>query len=143
MNIDKLLDLRAGLTAFTAEGNQIDGVVEEIIGEDIFLFKPGHTIGIEAGRLLKISDGRDAVLARVLELTGQGVKLLVESQAKPSDERRQDVRINDKVYLKVGLIGHALGHEQALAQTQCLDGTSRANLTHRLRRLLTKQGKIY
>jgi len=117
MNIDKLLDLRAGLAAFTAEGNKIDGVVEEIIGEDIFIFKPGRTIGIEAGRLLKISDGRDAVLARVLEHTEKGLKLLVESQAKPSDERRQDVRINDKVYLKVRLVGHALGHEQALAQT--------------------------
>jgi len=41
-------------------------------------------------------------------------------------------------------IGRAIALvEQALAQTQCLDGTSRANLTHRLRRLLTKQGKIY
>ncbi|MEN6475757.1 MAG: PilZ domain-containing protein [Syntrophaceae bacterium] len=117
MNIDKLLDLSTSLAAFTAEGTKIDGVVEEIIGEDIFVFKPGRPIGIEAGRLLKISDGRDAILARVLELTGQGVKLLVESQIKPSDERRQDVRINDKVYLKVRLVGHALGHEQALAQT--------------------------
>ncbi|HQP32392.1 MAG TPA: PilZ domain-containing protein [Deltaproteobacteria bacterium] len=117
MNIDKLLDLRAGLTAFTAEGNKIDGVVEEIIGEDTFLFKPVRSIGIEPGRLLKISDGRDAVLARVLEHADNGVTLLVESQVKPSDERRQDVRINDKVYLKVRLVGHALGHEQALEQT--------------------------
>jgi hypothetical protein len=117
MNIDKLLDLRAGLAAYTAEGNRIDGAVEEIIGDDIFIFKPGRQIGIEAGRLLKISDGRDAVLARVLEDTGQGLKLLVESQVKPSEERRQDVRINDKVYLKVRLVGHAVGHEQALAQT--------------------------
>jgi len=33
--------------------------------------------------------------------------------------------------------------EQTLAHPQCLDETSRANLTHRLQRLLTKQGKIY
>ncbi len=117
MNIDKLLDLRAGLAAFTAEGNKIDGVVEEIIGEDTFLFKPVRSIGIEPGRLLKISDGRDAVLARVLEHADNGVTLLVESHVKPSDERRQDVRINDKVYLKVRMVGHALGHEQALEQT--------------------------
>lgn len=117
MNIDKLLDLRAGLAAFTAEGNKIDGAVEEIMGEDIFIFKPVRSIAIEPGRLLKISDGRDAVLARVIEHAGNGVKLLVESQVKPSDERRQDVRINDKIYLRVRLVGHALGHEQALAQT--------------------------
>lgn len=117
MNIDKLLDLNAGLAVYTAEGNKIDGVVGEIIGDDIFIFKPARPIRIEAGRLLKISDGRDAVLARVLDHTDQGVKLLVESQVKPSDERRQDVRINDKVYLKVRLVGHALGHEQALTQT--------------------------
>jgi len=117
MNIDKLLDLRAGLAAFTAEGNKIDGSVEEIMGEDTFLFKPVRSIAIEPGRLLKISDGRDAVLARVIEHAGNGMKLLVESQVKPSDERRQDVRINDKIYLRVRLVGHALGHEQALAQT--------------------------
>jgi len=117
MNIDKLLDLSTGLAAYTAEGNKIEGIVEEVIGDDIFIFKPSRPIGIEPGRLLKISDGRDAVLARVLDLAGQGVKLLVESQVKPSDERRQDVRINDKVYLKIRLVGHALGHAQALTQT--------------------------
>ena len=117
MNIDKLLDLQAGLTAFTAEGNKVDGVVEEIVGDDVFVFRPSRPVRIEAGRLLKISDGRDAVMARVLEYADQGLKLLVENQVKPSDERRQDVRINDKVYLKVRLVGHAAGHEQALAQT--------------------------
>lgn len=117
MNIDKLLDLCAATTAYTSEGNKVDGSVAEIIGDDIFIFKPVRPIKIDPGRLLKLSDGRDAILARVLDQTAEGLKLLVENQVKPSDERRQDVRINDKVYLKVRLIGHAQGYEQALEQT--------------------------
>lgn len=116
MNIDKLLDLSAGTSVYTAEGQRVNGVVGALIEDDIFIFTPERPMAIDPGRLLKVSDGRDAILARVLEQSGQGLKLVIESQAKPSDERRQDVRINDKIYLKVRLIGHATGYEQALAQ---------------------------
>lgn len=116
MNIDKLLDLSAGTSVYTAEGQRVNGMVGELINDDIFVFTPERPMAIDPGRLLKVSDGRDAILARVIEHTGGGLKLAVESQAKPSDERRQDVRINDKIYLKVRLIGHATGYEPALAQ---------------------------
>lgn len=117
MNIDKLLDLSAGTIAYTAEGRKISGAVGEISGDEIFVFRPENPVDIDTGRLLKISDGRDAILARILAHTDQGWKLMVESHVRPSDERRQDVRIDDKVYLNVRLIGHATGFEQALAQT--------------------------
>jgi hypothetical protein len=116
MNIDKLLDVTAGTVVSTAEGTKVNGTVGEITEEDIFVFTPERPIKIDPGKLLKISDGKDSILARVLSQNEQGFRLHVESQAKPTDERRQDVRINDKIYLDVRLLGHAQGYEQALAQ---------------------------
>jgi hypothetical protein len=116
MNIDKLLDVTAGTVVYTAEGTKVNGTVGEITEEDIFVFTPERPIKIDPGKLLKISDGKDSILARVLSQNEQGFRLHVESQAKPTDERRQDVRINDKIYLDVRLLGHAQGYEQALAQ---------------------------
>jgi hypothetical protein len=116
MNIDKLLDVTAGTVVSTAEGTKVNGTVGEITEEDIFVFTPERPIKIDPGQLLKISDGKDSILARVLSQNEQGFRLHVESQAKPTDERRQDVRINDKIYLDVRLLGHAQGYEQALAQ---------------------------
>ena len=98
MNIDKLLDIRVPLSVQTAKGHIIEGVITDLIGEDIFIFKPAKPFNIEPDNLIKISDGKDSVLAKVIEATNTGIRLSIEAQAKPVDERREDVRINDKIF---------------------------------------------
>ncbi len=115
MNIDKLLDIRMPLSAHTATGQNIEGVISSIIGEDIFIFKPGIPINIEPDKLIKVSDGRDSILAKVIETTKTGIRLSIETQAKPTDERREDVRINDKIFYKVNLLGHVHESEDVIS----------------------------
>ena len=55
MNIDKLLDIRMPLSAHTATGQNIEGVISSIIGEDIFIFKPDVPINIEPDKLQQVS----------------------------------------------------------------------------------------
>ncbi len=115
MNIDKLLDIRMPLSAHTATGQNIEGVISSIIGEDIFIFKPDVPINIEPDKLIKVSDGRDSILAKVIETTKTGIRLSIETQAKPTDERREDVRINDKIFYKVNLLGHVHESEDVIS----------------------------
>jgi hypothetical protein len=115
MNIDKLLDIRIPLSLRTAKGQNIEGVITDIIDEDMFLFKPSNPLYIEPDKMIKISDGKDSVLAKVIETTKSGIMLSIETQAKPTDERREDVRINDKIFFKVGLLGHANDSEDVIS----------------------------
>jgi hypothetical protein len=115
MNIDKLLDIRMPLFAHTATGQNIEGVISSIIGEDIFIFKPAIPINIEPDKLIKVSDGKDSILAKVIETTKTGIRLSIETQAKPTDERREDVRINDRIFYKVNLLGHVHESEDVIS----------------------------
>jgi hypothetical protein len=115
MNIDKLLDIRTPLSVNTAKGNSIEGVITDIIGEDIFIFKPDKFFNIEPDKLIKLSDGKDSVLAKVIETTNAGIRLCIEAQAKPVDERREDVRINDKIFYKATLLGHVHEREDIIS----------------------------
>ncbi len=98
MNIDNLLDLQEGVYALSTAGDKVAGSVREIFGDDIFIFSPEKTLDIEQGSLVKISDGQDSILAKVVEHTEDGIKMCIECYASPGNERRQDVRIYDKVY---------------------------------------------
>ena len=49
--------------------------------------------------MVKISDGQDSILAKVMEIGDDGLKMRIECYASPGNERRQDVRIYDKVYV--------------------------------------------
>lgn len=115
MNIDKLLDIRMPMSLQTAKGKSMEGVVTDIIGEDIFVFKPASPFEVLNDKLIKVSDGRDSVLAKVLETTKNGIRLSIENQAKPTDERRQDVRINDKIFYKAQLLGHVHESEDVIS----------------------------
>jgi hypothetical protein len=115
MNIDKLLDIRIPLSVRTAKGQNIEGVITDIIDEDMFLFKPSNPFYIEPDKMIKVSDGKDSVLAKVIETTKSGIMLSIETQAKPTDERREDVRINDKIFYKVALLGHANESEDVIS----------------------------
>ncbi len=115
MNIDKLLDIRVPLSLQTAKGNIIGGVITDLIGEDIFIFRPAKPFSIEPENLIKISDGKDSVLAKVIETTNTGIRLSIEAQAKPADERREDVRINDKIFYKATLLGHVHESEDVIS----------------------------
>ena len=115
MNIDKLLDIRMPLLVCTAAGKKIEGVITDIIGEDIFIFKPSNPLSVEPDKLIKVSDGKDSVLAKVIKTTGVGIRLSIETQAKPTDERREEVRINDKIFYKATLLGHAHESEDVIS----------------------------
>ena len=65
--------------------------------------------------MIKVSDGKDSVLAKVIESTNAGIRLSIETQAKPTDERREDVRINDKIFYKVTLLGHTNESEDVIS----------------------------
>lgn len=98
MNIDNLLDVQEGLYALSAGGDKIPGKVSGIFGDNIFVFSPESSLDIAEGGMVKISDGEDSILAKVMEQTGDGVKMCIDCYASPSNERREDVRIYDKVY---------------------------------------------
>jgi hypothetical protein len=114
MNIDNLLDLRAGMYVFSVGGNKISGRVSEVLENDIFVFLPEDNLDIADGEMAKISDGQDSVLARVIEHTKEGIKMCIECYAAPGSERRQDVRIYDKIYFSAKLLGNAKSKPQIL-----------------------------
>jgi hypothetical protein len=100
MNIDSLLNLNAGVYVHVPGGGKVPGTVAEILGEDHFLFSPGGTLDAAEGATVKISDGQDTVLARVVEITGRGIRMCIDSYAASGSEPRQDVRIYDKIYFR-------------------------------------------
>lgn len=100
MNIDNLLNLNAGIQAMLTNGSRVAGTVVEVLGDERFVFLPRQPIEAKEGMLLRLSDGQDSVLAKVEEVTPRGIRLCVECYASPGDERRQDARVYDKIYLK-------------------------------------------
>lgn len=98
MNIDNLIDLQKELYVVSAGGDRIPGRISRISGDN-FIFSPSGSGVVKDGSIVKISDGQDTVLARVIARTENGVKMCVDSYASPGDERRADVRIYDKVYV--------------------------------------------
>jgi hypothetical protein len=107
MNIDSLLDLGTELFASGPDGKKVKGTVTDFNEEDVFIFVPESGIDVALGEILKVTDGNDSVLAKIIERTGKGFRLSIECYLSPGNERRQDVRIYDKVYHHVGLICHA------------------------------------
>ncbi len=99
MNIDNLLDLGAGIYAYSEGGEKIPGKVAEISDNDSFVFVPDGELLTREGTMVKISDGQDSVLVRVLAQTGEGIRMCIECYTSPGNERRQDVRIYDKIYI--------------------------------------------
>ncbi len=114
MNIDNLLDLQEGVYALSAAGDKVPGKVTGIFGDDIFVFSPQDSLGIGEGSQVKISDGQDSILAKVVEQTQDGIKMCIECYASPGNERRQDVRIYDKVYFSAKFLCNALDAERIL-----------------------------
>ncbi len=107
MNIDSLLDLNAGIVACNDEGQRMAGRICDLDGEDEFSFMAEAAVDLDEGALIKISDGLDAVMAKVLKCIPGGYRLCLESFNLKSDERRQDVRINDKLFLNIRRLGSA------------------------------------
>ncbi len=106
MNIDSLLNLNSGIFVSLAGGSKVEGTVVEIQDEGAFLFSPKGTFDVKDGTMVKVSDGQDSALAKVMETTSRGIRMCIECYALPSDERRQDVRVYDKVYLKTTFLCH-------------------------------------
>ncbi len=98
MNIDSLLNLKLGIHAQASGGGKVPGEVAEILDQDLFVFVPESGLDVSEGTLLRLSDGQDSILARVKEITGNGILMTIECYASPGNERRQDVRIYDRVY---------------------------------------------
>jgi len=107
MNIDSLLDLGAAISASSPDGRKVGCATIEVEEEDTFVFVPDSALEVAKDGILKISDGTDSVIARVIERTDSGIRLAIECYLSPGHERRQDVRIYDKVYYHAGLICHA------------------------------------
>jgi hypothetical protein len=106
MKIDNLLNLNAGIQAMMSNGSRVGGKVE-VLDEDRFVFSPHHSIEVKEGQLIRLSDGQDSLIAQVEETTPQGIRMCVECYASPGDERRQDARVYDKIYLKTKFLCHA------------------------------------
>ena len=81
MNIDSLLDLEKALAAFTDEGKKIQGEVADLEDDDLFSFLPQEKVELVTGELLKISDGSDSVMAKVLGRVSGGYRLQVDYYA--------------------------------------------------------------
>jgi len=115
MNIDSLLDLRKGVHAVSEGGGEIPGKISGVLGDDTFLLRLEGTLDAAPGSMVKISDGQDSVLARVVENTDEGIKMCIECYASPGNERRQDVRIYDKIYFSAKFVCNAKDKPAALA----------------------------
>jgi hypothetical protein len=107
MNIDNLLNLSTGIQALLANGSRVAGVVVKVIDDDRFVFLPQNDLGVKEGMLVRLSDGQDSVIAKVEEAGPDGITMCVECYASPGDERRQDARVYDKIYIKVKFLCHA------------------------------------
>ncbi|MGD0821167.1 MAG: PilZ domain-containing protein [Desulfomonilia bacterium] len=107
MNIDSLLDLDSGLFALGPDGKKVRGKITDVIDEDVFVFVPDVVLDVKIGAIVKVTDGQDSLLAKLIERGDTGLKLSIECYLSPGHERRQDVRIYDKVYHHAKLICHA------------------------------------
>ena len=107
MNIDSLLDLGSVLYAAGPDGKKVQGKIIDSGDENAFLFESQEVLNTAVGAIIKVSDGHDSVFAKVIECTGKGLKLSMECYISQGHERRQDVRIYDRVYYSTNLICHA------------------------------------
>jgi hypothetical protein len=114
MNIDILLDLRTELFAFGPEGQKVAGKVIDSSEDDEFVFVPDARMDAALGSIVKVSDGQDSVLAKVIDRTDQGIKLCIECYTSPGHERRQDFRIYDKIYYSANRLCHASERNEVL-----------------------------
>lgn len=115
MNIDSLLDLRKVVHASSEGGGETPANISRLSGDDTFFLHPEGTLDAAPGSMIKISDGQDSVLARVVENTPDGIRMCIECYASPGNERRQDVRIYDKIYFSARFICNAKDKPGALA----------------------------
>jgi len=116
MNIDNLLDLKADIAAYTVSGDKISGRIIKIMDNGTFVFAPNQKLKTIKGGMIKVSDGQDSVLSRLVEQTGEGLKLCVECFSFPGNEKRQDVRIYDKVYYSSKFLCHAADKKRVLPE---------------------------
>jgi len=105
MNIDKILDIHSELTLHAEDGTVLKGRISEI-ADDSFLFTPKNNMDISPDEFVKVSDGYDACHAKVLEKVKNGLKLRIDSNINPEEEKRQNVRIYDKIYYTAKFIAH-------------------------------------
>ena len=75
MNIDSLLDLQGDIFAVSADGARVSGLVRDLSGEDSFVFEPVGILDVPPGRMVKITDGHDSVLARLERSAGATLHL--------------------------------------------------------------------
>lgn len=116
MNIDNLLNLDMGLTAVLPDGTHARVRVGDLREEDEFVIIPERELSVSQGTILKVTDGQDSVLAKVVEASGEGIRLCMECYLSPGHERRSDVRIYDKVYFSVAFICHRNDQARRLAE---------------------------
>ena len=106
MNIDSFLNLDAGLFAYGPDGQRVKGRVSGVVDDDIFVLIPEADLNVTIGSIVKVTDGQDSVLAKVIEKADREVKLCLECYLSPGHERRADVRIYDRVYYSAELLCH-------------------------------------
>ncbi|MCD6570817.1 MAG: PilZ domain-containing protein [Deltaproteobacteria bacterium] len=116
MNIDKLLDICSDLFLYTPDEVKTKGTVTDISGDKSFVFKAEGSTGLTPGTLVKISDGNDSCLAKVLENMDQGLKMELDSYVTPGKERRRYVRVYDKIYYKVNFLAHAPDKDNVIGE---------------------------
>ncbi|HWR68894.1 MAG TPA: PilZ domain-containing protein [Desulfomonilia bacterium] len=107
MNIDSLLDLTSGVVAYGPDGQRVKGSVSEVSEEDIFVLVPDAVLNVTIGSIVKVTDGQDSVLAKVIEKTDTALKMIMECYLSPGHERRADVRIYDRVYFSAQWLCHS------------------------------------
>lgn len=107
MNIDSLLNLDAGIFACDPEGRRVRSMVSNVVDDDVFVLVPETNLEVTIGSIVKVTDGQDSVLAKVIEKTDRELKLCMECYLSPGHERRADVRIYDQVYYSAQLLCHA------------------------------------
>jgi hypothetical protein len=80
MNIENLLDLGAGISASGTDGKRVSGKITQLEEEeDFFIFAPDSGLEVVQGGILKITDGTDSVLAKVVEHTDAGYRLCMDA----------------------------------------------------------------
>lgn len=115
MNIDSLLDLQGDIFAVSADGARVSGRVRDLSGDDSFVFVPVGILDVAPGRMVKITDGHDSVLAKLVERGDDGMlRMSLECYAHPGEERRQDVRIYDKIYYRINYLGPGAQRDELL-----------------------------
>jgi hypothetical protein len=88
------------------DGTRVKVGVRDILEDDVFVLDPLEGIDIPQGSIVKVTDGQDSVLAKVMDNTSRGLRLCMECYLSPGHERRSDVAIYDRVYYGVEFVCH-------------------------------------